>query len=368
MRTYKFKLYNSDKNKYLSRQIDIAAFVWNHTVALQRKYYKLFGKYASAAKIQKHYTKLKKTGKYRFWDGLGSQAIQEVVQRVDRSYRAFFDYKRGKTQLRKSPPKFKKKTRYSSFTLKQAGYKLDQTNSIVEINKKRYRYFNSRDIIGTIKTLTVKRTPLGEYFVTFVCDDSESYPLPRTGNAVGMDFGLKHFLTFSDGSTIDSPQWFKSSISEIRKANRKLSKCQPGSNHRKAALKQLERAHEAIANRRKDWFFKLADKLTREYAAICIEDLNMKAMQKLWGRKISDYAFSEFVSILEWEALKNGCSVVKTDRWLPSSKACHVCGAVNENLTLKDRIWVCGGCGTELDRDINAAINILNAGLSMVAV
>ena len=367
MRTYKYKLYNSDKNKYLGEQIDIAASVWNHTVALQRKYYKLFGKYASVSKIQKHYTKLKKAEKYRYWEGLGSQAIQEVVQRVDRSYQAFFDYKQKKTNLRKSPPKFKKRDRYSSFTLKQAGYKLDQVNGIIEINKRKYRYFKSRDIVGTIKTLTVKRTPLGEYFVTFVCSESESYPNPRTGNAVGMDFGLKHFLTLSDGSTIDSPQWFRSSISEIRKANQSLSKCQLGSNHRKAAGRQLERVHKAIANRRRDWFFKLADKLTKEYAAVCIEDLNIKAMQRLWGRKISDYAFSEFVSILEWEALKNGCTIVKVDRWLPSSKACHVCGMINENLTLKDRSWTCNCCSTELERDQNAAVNILRAGLAMMA-
>ena len=367
MRTYKFKLYNSDKNRYLSKQINVAASVWNHTVALQRRYYRMYGKYASVAKIQKHYTQLKKTRRYSFWNQLGSQALQEVVQRVDRSYQAFFDYKRGKTQLKKSPPKFKKHEKYSSFTLKQAGYKLDEQNGIIEINRRRYRYFKSRNIYGTIKTLTVKRTPLGEYFVTIVCDDSETYPIPRAGKAVGMDFGLKHFLTLSDGSTIDSPEMFKHSINEIRKANKRLSRCKEGSNHKRAAKKDLERAHEAIADRRKDWFYKLADRLTKEYAIICIEDLNIKAMQKLWGRKISDYAFAEFVSILEWEALKNGCSVIKVDRWLPSSKACHVCGAINANLSLKDRSWRCECCGTEHDRDINAAINILSAGLAATA-
>lgn len=367
MRTYKFNLYVSDRNKYLGKQIDTAASVWNHTVALQRRYYKIFGKYASVAKIQKHYTRLKKTEKYHFWNELGSQALQEVVQRVDRSYQAFFDYKRGKTQLKKSPPKYKKREKYSSFTLKQAGYKLDQDKGIIEINKRRYHYFKSRDIAGTIKTLTVKRTPLGEYFITIVCDDSETYPLPRTGKAVGMDFGLKHFLTLSDGSTIDSPEFFKYSISEIRKANRKLSRCKDGSRHEKDAKKHLERVHETVANRRRDWFYKLADKLTKEYAVICIEDLYIKAMQRLWGKKISDYAFAEFVSILEWEAVKNGCTVVKVDRWLPSSKACHVCGTLNSELSLNDRRWKCENCGTELDRDMNAAINILHAGLDSIA-
>lgn len=366
MRTYKFKLYDSKRNKYLGEQIDIAASVWNHTVALQRRYYKVYGRYASTAKIQKHYTKLKKTKRYAFWNKLGSQALQDVVQRVDRSYQAFFAYKRGETHLKKSPPKFKKRERYPSFTLKQAGYRLDEENGIIVINKRKYRYFKSRNIEGHIKTVTVKRTPLGEYYITIVCDDCETYPDTRTGNAVGMDFGLKHFLTLSDGSIIESPEWFRQSLNEIRKANRKVSRCKAGSNHYKAAKKDLERVHKAVANRRRDYFYKLADRLTKEYAVICIEDLNIKAMQRMWGRKVSDYAFAEFVSILEWEALKNGSRVIKVDRWFPSSKTCHVCGSLNNDLGLKDRVWVCECCGTELDRDINAAINIRNAGLALI--
>jgi putative transposase len=106
--------------------------------------------------------------------------------------------------------------------------------------------------------------------------------------------------------------------------------------------------------------------LVQQYAVICIEDLNLDGMKHLWGRKVSDLAYGEFIQILEWVARKNGSIVVKVDRWLPSSKTCHICGTVNTNLTLTDRRWTCEGCGATLDRDTNAAINIREAGLSLL--
>ena len=120
-----------------------------------------------------------------------------------------------------------------------------------------------------------------------------------------------------------------------------------------------------VSNRRRDWFFKLANELVSQYTIICIEDLNLDGMKRLWGRKVSDLAFAEFVSILEWVARNAGTTVVKIDRWAPSSKACHVCGTINTELTLKQREWTCS-CGAHLDRDINAAINIRKMGLSQL--
>ena len=118
-----------------------------------------------------------------------------------------------------------------------------------------------------------------------------------------------------------------------------------------------------VSNRRRDWFFKLANELVSQYTIICIEDLNLDGMKRLWGRKVSDLAFAEFVSILEWVASNAGATVVKIDRWVPSSKVCHVCGTINTELTLKQREWTCS-CGAHLDRDVNAAINIRKMGLS----
>ena len=364
IKTYKFKLYNNKKNKHLDGGINIAAAIWNYCIAMHRRYYRLYGKSLSANRLMKHITKVKKT-LHPEWQALGSQAIQDVVQRVDRSYKAFFNHVKQNRHGRKSPPHFCKRERYKSFTLKQAGYDF-HADKKVTIMGREYKYCKSRPVEGTIKTLTVKRNVLGEIYLIVVTRQECNDILPRAGKAVGMDFGLKHFLNLDDGSAIDSPQWYKVSLKELRAAHRAVSRCQKGSRNRWRAIQHLERVYQCISNRRRDWFFKLANQLVSEYAVICIEDLNLDGMKRLWGRKVSDLAFAEFVSALEWVAGNAGTAVVKIDRWAPSSKACHVCGTVNGDLTLKQRSWECDCCHTSLDRDTNAAINIKQMGLAML--
>lgn len=366
IKTYKFKLYKNKKNKHLDDGINIAASIWNYCIAMHRRYYRLFGKSLSANRLMKHITKVKRT-RHPEWQSLGSQAVQDVVQRVDRSYKAFFDHVKQKRHGRKSPPSFKKRSRYSSFTLKQAGYAFHADNKVTIMGRE-YKYCKSCPVEGTVKTLTVKRNALGEIYLIVVTKQECSDILPRAGKAAGVDFGLKHFLNLDDGSVIDSPQWYKASLKELRAAHRAVSRCQKGSRNRRRAIRNLERVHQRISNRRRDWFFKLANQLVSEYAIICIEDLNLDGMKRLWGRKVSDLAFAEFVSTLEWVASNAGSTVVKIDRWAPSSKACHVCGTVNTDLALKQRSWTCDCCHTTLDRDTNAAINIKRMGLAQLGI
>ena len=366
IKTYKFKLYKNKKNRHLDDGINIAATIWNYCIAMHRRYYRLYGKHLSANRLMKHITKVKRT-LYPEWQALGSQAIQDVVQRVDRSYKAFFDHVKQKRHGRRSPPSFKKRSRYSSFTLKQAGYAFHADNKVTIMGRE-YKYCKSRPVEGTIKTLTVKRNALGEIYLIVVIRQECNDILPRAGKAVGMDFGLKHFLNLDDGSAIDSPQWYKASLKELRAAHRAVSRCQKGSRNRRRAIRDLERIYQRISNRRRDWFFKLANQLVGEYAIICIEDLNLDGMKRLWGRKVSDLAFSKFVSILEWVASNAGSTVVKIDRWAPSSKACHVCGTVNAALALKQRSWECDCCHAILNRDTNAAINIKRMGLTQLGI
>ena len=210
IRTYKFKLYKNKKNKYLDDGIDIAASIWNYCIAVHRRYYRLYGKHLSANKLKKHITKVKKT-LHPEWQALGSQAIQDVVERVDRSYKAFFDHVKQKRHGRKSPPSFKKRSRYSSFTLKQAGYAFYSDNRVTIMGRE-YKYCKSRTIEGEIKTLTVKRNVLGDFYLIAVTKQECNDICPRAGKAVGMDFGLKRFLNLDDGSVIDSPQWYKASL------------------------------------------------------------------------------------------------------------------------------------------------------------
>jgi putative transposase len=208
--------------------------------------------------------------------------------------------------------------RYKSFTLKQAGYKFLGGNR-VKIGNRVYQYWNSRDLEGTVKTLTIKRTPLGELLMVVVVDRiDEPETQFETSKIAGFDFGLKTFLTGSDGSKIESPQFLKQSLNAIKKASCQHSKKRKGSANRERARKNLVRKHEDVVNRRSDWFWKLAHDLTNQFDVLCFETLNLKGMQRLWGRKISDLAFGEFLQILQWVATKKGKQVVFIDRWYPS--------------------------------------------------
>jgi putative transposase len=320
------------------------------------------GKHLSCTKLQSHIAKLRKCNP--FWQLVGSQAVQDICQRIEKAYQLFF--KHSKKGVR--PPGFKKVKKYKSFTLKQAGYKFGRDNR-VKIGNRVYQFWKSREIEGTVKTLTIKRTPLGELFMVVVVDDADVPEIKfTTGRIAGFDFGLKVFLTCSDGSAIESPQFFKQSLNAIKKASRQHSKKLKGSCNRERARKNLVRKHEDISNRRRDWFWKLAHELTNKFDVLCFETLNLKGMQRLWGRKISDLAFGEFLQILDWIAKKKGKQVVFIDKWYPSTKTCSSCGHVLEKLDLSVREWRCPSCQSVQGRDENAAKNICAVGASTVGL
>ena len=158
--------------------------------------------------------------------------------------------------------------------------------------------------------------------------------------------------------------FYKTSVEKVRRAGRRLSRKVKGSNNRKKAVKALYRQHEKIANRRKDHQFKLALDLCRQYDILTFEDLNLRGMQMMWGRKISDLGFSGFLRTLEHQARKLGTKIVYADRFYPSSKTCHNCGHVLETLGMNERTWKCPACGADHDRDENAAINLHRVGAS----
>ena len=329
MKILKFKLYSHKRNRLLKRCINAAGVIYNHCIALHKRYYRIWGKHLNCAKLQAHIAKLRK--RIKFWQPVGSQAVQDICQRIEKAYQLFF--KHHKKGVR--PPNFKKVRRYKSFTLKQAGYKFLGGNRI-QIGRRVFQYWNSRDIEGIVKTVTIKRTPLGELFMVVVVDSVEPPQIKfETSKIAGFDFGLKTFLTCSEGFKIESPLFLRQSLNAIKKASRQHSRKVKGSNNREQARLNLARKHEDVANRRSDWFWKLAHQLTNQFDVLCFETLNLKGMQRLWGRKIGDLAFREFLQILEWVAQKKGKLVVYIDRWYPSSKTCSDCGHVLGSLELE---------------------------------
>ncbi len=362
VKTYKFKFYQSKKNKHLHQRINISGIVWNHCIALHKRYYTLTGKNLNAYALMKHITKLKQLPKYEFWNLVDAQAIQDIVQRIYKAYKLFFG--NLKRKIRTSPPGFKKVKRYPSFTLKQTRWKLLGGNKI-RIQGLVYKFFKSRDIPTDVKTVTVKRDTLGNLYLYFVAQEEiDQNNQVMTGNSAGFDFGLKTFLTTSSGSEIESPLYFCQAMAELKTAQQNLARKVKFSGGWRKARAIVTRIYQRVVNKRRDWFFKLAHSLTDQYDQLFFEDLSMKGMQALWGRKIGDLARSEFMGILDYVASTKGKIVHLVNRWFPSSKTCSDCGHIYQALKLSQREWACSGCGVIHDRDLNAALNIHREGAS----
>jgi putative transposase len=356
--TYKFKLYKTKKTRELAWQAEIARQVWNRCLAVHRRYYRRTGKCLNKYRLQKRMTVWKTWKRFSHWNELGSQAIQDIADRLDKGYKAFFKHDV------KHPPRFKSEDKRKSFTLKQigCGWGLSGDREI-RIGNRTYKFHRSREVLGTPKTLTVKKDRVGDWWISIACEvENESETYPKSGKSAGFDFGLKTFLTSSDGETITSPQFLKRDLSAVRRKSRNHSTKVKGSNRRRKSKVDLARCHGRIACKRDDWQWKLANRLVKEYDNLYFEDLNMNGMKALWGRKISDLGFADFMKKVEWLAIKRGKRVVRIDRYAPTSKKCGACGEINDSLTLADRNWKCGHCGAVHDRDRNAANNIYELG------
>ena len=376
MRTFKYKLQNHKRNKHLHRDLEIIAHVYNHFVALCRRHYRIYGqcegyKRLTFSRMAKHLTKLKRLDKFAHWHIPFSWAVQNALKRIERGYINFFE-KRAKR-----PPKFRSRKKYRSMTFDGSQVKIepvaDAEHGIrrspvakICIRRRWYRFWSSRPIEGNIKQVTVKRDTLGDFYLTITTDDEGLTPEPLTGETAGFDFGLKTFLTCSDGTKYESPLFYKRSARKIAKASRALSKKKRGSNNREKAWLNLARAHCKIRCQREDHHWKLALDLVRKFDVCFFEDLNLKGMARLWGKKVLDLAFGDFMLKMRWQAHKRCKHVETIDRWTATTPVCHACGQRSAFIDLKVREWRCS-CGINHDRDINAAINIHKVGTSTFA-
>lgn len=359
--TYKYKVYTQNRNheKRLSEYLRTAAWVYNHCIALHKRYYSLYHKSLGEYDLKKHLTKLKKRNGYEAWKNLSSQSIQQIPEKITEGYKMFF-----KKQA-KRPPTFRSWRKYKSVTFKNTGWTLNGNVFTINSLKLRLKFHKSRELNGDIKTITLKQDACGDWWLCFSLEVEKQIQIkPKTGESAGFDFGLKMFLVSSDEQKINSPLVLFHSLDKLRRDSRNLSRKQKGSNSRKRAKQLIAQLHRAISNRRDDFQWKLANTLVSRYDVLCFEDLNMKAMQQMWGRKISDLSFAAFMSKIEYLAVKHDKKVVKISRWEPSSKTCSHCGHKEEEMPFNIRKWTCPNCGTHHDRDVNAAKNILMVGTS----
>jgi len=293
-----------------------------------------------------------------------SQVLQEVVKRVDLAYQAFF--RRVKAGENPGYPRFKGYGRYDSFTYTQSGFSLKPgklwLSKIGDIKIKLHRAVD-----GEIQRLNIRRMPTGKWFVSFLVEVEPDEPLPKTGLSIGVDVGLKSFITLSNGEQVDNPRFFVHEENALAKAQRKLSNAEKGTPERARALKVVHRVHERITNKRDDFVQKLSISLVKSYDLIAFEDLNIKGMVKnhCLAKHITDAAWNKLITTTSYKAEWAGKRVelVKPNG---TSQLCSGCGQIVLK-DLSERVHKCPFCGLTLDRDHNAAINILRLGLQSVA-
>ena len=290
------------------------------------------------------------------------QVLQNVVMRVDLSFRAFF--RRVKAGETPGFPRHKGKGQYDSFTYPQNGFKVGDASVWLSLQGKQTQVKAKihRAIVGTVKTCTVRRYG-AKWFVYFTVEQEDN-PLPPCTDAVGLDAGLNSFMALSDGTFIDNPRFYRLDEKALAKANRKQAKTKKRSVERKKANNVLSRIHERIRNRRHDFVHQTARRLVNRYGVIAVEKLNVKGMVKnhRLAKSISDASWSMFRTVLTQKAERAAREVIAVNPAY-TSQDCHACG-YRAKKKLSERWHHCPMCSASLDRDTNAAINILNLALN----
>ncbi len=355
-KAFKYRIYpNKEQQDILARHFGCTRFVYNHFL---RQRIDFFAANKDADKKGLTYfdmctmlVQFKKQEEVNWLKEVNSQSLQYALRDLDAAYNNFFN-KRAKF------PNFKKKRNKQSFSVPQHWSVNDNKLNIPKCRG--IKIVLHRQTEGIQKSVTVSYTATGKYFASIFCEVEIPEP-GYVGNAVGLDYGIKAFITTSDNEVIENPKHLRKSEKQLKRLHRSVSRKVKGSNSRRKAVHRLAVKHEKVSNQRKDFLHKTSRQLVSENQAIHIEDLaisNMVKNHKL-AKSISDTGWATFVNMLEYKGAWYGCHIHKLDRFFPSSKRCHKCGFINNNLALKDREWQCPECDVTHDRDHNAAINIL---------
>lgn len=343
--------------------LDICREIYNSALNQRINVFKESKKTVSVYNQIKQLPSIKKD--FPYVKDVGSQVLQDVLERLDKAYKAFF--RRVKNSENPGFPRFKNSNSYNSFTLKQAGYKLEGRYLYVK-NVGRFKLFLSRQIEGQIKTVTIRRMPTGKWFVAFSCDDVPAKQFPDTTKEIGIDVGIKSFCVDSEAGIIHNPKFLRESEKLLRRRYRKLSRRKKGSQRRNKSRILVAAAHEKIVNQRKDFLHKVANKYIENFQTIYIEDLKIKNMvrNRHLSKSISDSSWGTFFNFLSYKAENAGRKVIKI-KPNGTSQICSGCGErVTKNLAV--RMHCCPFCGLKIDRDFNASLNILQAGQACQAL
>jgi putative transposase len=349
-----------------SRTFGCVRVVWNRTLAAQHARYAAEGKGISYAETDQALTAMKRDPDLAFLSEVSSVPLQQTLRHQHQAFTAFYEkrarYPRFKSRAGRQSAHYTR----SAFSLRGGILRLAKTATPLRFTWT----WPEVDVTALDAVMVIVcREPDGRWYATFTIDTSDPEPLPETGHAIGLDLGVRDFAVTSNGDGIANPRHLDRKASNLTRYQRRLARCQKGSANREKAKLKVARAHRKVRDARRDFLHRISTRLVRSADTIVIEDLNVSGLvrNRRLARAISDCGWAEFRRQLEYKCQRYGRQLVVIDRWYPSSKTCSTCGHKLTELMLSTRRWTCPSCRTRHDRDVNAAKNILAAGLAVTA-
>jgi len=350
-----------EQEQHLARTFGCVRFVWNWALRARTDAFRA-GERMGYPATDKALTALKATPEHVWLNEVSSVCLQQALRDLQVAFSNFF-------AKRAAYPAFKRKEARQSANYTERGFSFDAERRILKLAKiGAIKVKWSRKAIPHPSSVRLIRTASGKYFVSLVVE-TQPAPLPKTGESVGIDFGVSRLATLSNGERISNPKHGAKWQRRLAFYQKRLARATKGSKRREKVKRHVARIHEKIANSRSDALHKLSTDLVTRFDVICVEDLNLRGMAKnhSLARSLHDASIGTAIRMIEAKAARYGKTVVKIDRWFPSSKTCSDCGHIVEKLPLSVREWTCPECGTTHDRDANAAANILAVGQTVSA-
>lgn len=371
-KAFKYRIYpNAEQAILINKTFGCVRFVYNQMLANRKKIYEQFKDDRESLKKQKYLLPADFKKEFEWLKEVDSLALANAQLNLQTAYKNFF----------RDPsvgfPKFKSKrhdkksytTNNQGSTIRLVDSKTIRLPKLKDVRIKLHRQLPKESVI---KSATIRKTPTGKYYVSILVEYQANIepvsPTPET--VLGLDYSSKSLFVDSEGTAAEYPRFYRQSEKKLMKAMRKLSKRKKDSKNREKQRQKVAKLHEKVANQRKDFMHKLSRQIANAYTAVAIEDLNMRGMAQSLklAKSTNDNGFGMLKTFLAYKLSDQGKQLVVVDKWFPSSKRCRFCHNENKELTLSDRTWVCKHCGTELDRDENAAINLKNEACRMLGI
>lgn len=361
-RAYRFRFYpTQDQETLLRKTLGCCRVVYNHFLDYRTKEWHQNKNSVGYNQTSALLTELKKTTEYEWLNEVSCVPLQQSLQHLQTGFKNFF-------QKKNKYPSFKKRKNRNSCELTKSAFKYKEGKIYIAKSKEPLNIRWSRQIPSHPSTITITLEPSGRWMISMLCEE-EIKQLKPTDKVIGLDLGIDCFFATSNGDKITNPKWMRKVQNRLKILSQRLSKKQKGSKNREKARVKVAKLHQKIRDTRLDFQHKISTQLVRENQTIVVEDLNVSGMLKnhKLARAIAEVSWGQFVSLLKYKCEWYGRTLLKVDRYFPSSKTCNSCGSIQSKMPLNVRKWTCPDCGAIHDRDINAAKNILAVGNTVYA-